>query len=388
MERPGKNDESQRDGLVSGPVRGRGSALNPGNRFEDVRLHVLAEHMNTLADERGVDGAGAIAPTQLRTQIQPDHARTVLNRVESPDLGFSWTLNPYRGCEHGCMYCYARPGHEYFGLSLGLDFETKLFAKHDAPELLRKELMRDAWSNEGVEPIVFSGVTDAYQPIERDLRITRRCLEVCLEFRQPVSIITKNALVVRDLDIFRAMHEHQGIRVGVSVTTLDAGLSGIMEPRASAPKARLDAIRTLADAGIPVTAMTAPIIPAINDAEIPALLKAVSDAGATHAGYVLLRLPHQIKDLFQDWLRRHFPQRAARVESLVRQTHDGELYDPRWFERQRGSGPVAAQIAATFTLFAKKHGLNTRWAPLNAGAFRRPGAQLGFDWGSTPDTSP
>lgn len=368
--------ESQVDALTAGPLRGRGAGLNPGNRFDDIRLHVLADHLNTLAQERGVDDDGVIARTSIATHVQHDASKSVLNQVQSPDLGFEWTLNPYRGCEHGCIYCYARPGHEYFGLSLGVDFETRLFAKHDAPDLLRKEMMRDSWSKDGVAPIMISGVTDPYQPIERELEITRRCLEVCLEFRQPVSIITKNALLLRDLDLFVKMHEYGGVRVAISLTTLDNQLASIMEPRASAPRARVEAVRTVATTGIPVTVMTAPIIPAINDMELPSLLQASSEAGARHAGYVLLRLPYQIKDLFLEWLRRHFPDRAAKVESLIRQTHHGELYDAKWFERQRGDGPIAKQIATTFQLFARRHGLDTAWSPLNRDAFRRPGEQM------------
>lgn len=376
MSHPPHNPDDHRDGLTTGPLRGRGAGINPGNRFEDIRLHVLADHLNSLAEERGLDEHGQIARTSIATHVQHDDAHTVLNHVQSPDLGFEWTLNPYRGCEHGCIYCYARPGHEYFGLSLGVDFETRLFAKHDAPQLLRKELMRDAWSKDGVRAIMISGVTDPYQPIERDLEITRKCLEVCLEFRQPVSIITKNALLLRDLDLFTKMHEYRGVRVAVSITTLDNSLASIMEPRASAPRARLDAVRAVAATGIPVCVMAAPIIPAINDAELPAILEAAKSAGASHAGYILLRLPYQIKNLFLDWLRRHFPDRAAKVESLIRQTHHGELYDSKWFERQRGEGPIADQINATFTVFARKHGLDSRWSPLNTSAFRKPGGQL------------
>ncbi len=269
-------------------MRGRGAGLNPGNRFEDVRLHVLGEHLDEIAtqDDDGV---------QVKTRVVRDASRTVINPVDSPDLAFDWTINPYRGCEHGCIYCYARPGHEYLSLSCGLDFETVILAKHDAPTLLRRELMKESWKG---ETIMMSGVTDPYQPVERALRITRGCLEVCAEFRQPVSLITKNRLILRDLDILLKLHEHGAVRCAVSLTTLDASLASKMEPRASSPGARLETIRVLASHGIPVTVMTAPIIPRINDHELPALLAAAAQAGASGAGYILLRLPHQIKALF------------------------------------------------------------------------------------------
>jgi DNA repair photolyase len=350
------------DALPHGPARGRGAQLNPGNRFENVRLHVLGEHLDEVRVEHP-EGC------RVATTVTPDVTRTVINPVDSPDLGFEWTINPYRGCEHGCIYCYARPGHEYLGMSSGLDFETRILAKHDAPELLRKELMRPSWTG---EPIMISGVTDPYQPVERELEITRRCLEVCAEFRQPVSMITKNPLITRDLDLFRRLHEFGAVRVAVSITTLDNELASKMEPRAGSPGARLRAVREIAAAGIPVAVMMAPIIPCINDREIPAVLEAAKEAGASSAGYVLLRLPHQIKALFLDWLQRHFPDRAAHVESLVRSAHGGDLYDSAWFERQRGSGAYAEQIARTFRLFKRRHGLDVPRGELSSAGFRRP----------------
>lgn len=356
--------EEYRDALSHGRARGRASGLNPGNRFEPIRLHVLGEHLDEQA-------AACPAGSRIPTTILPDRTRTIINRVDSPDLPFHWTINPYRGCEHGCIYCYARPGHEYLAMSCGLDFETKILAKHDAPALLRRELVR--WKHAG-EGIVMSGVTDPYQPIERDLRITRGCLEVLRDFRQPVSIITKNHLITRDLDIFREMlalsdarrprrdashgaPPRPPISCAISLTTLDNRLASKMEPRASAPRERLDAIAQLARAGVPVAVMTAPIIPGLNDREIPALLKAAKEAGATGAGWVLLRLPHQIKALFTDWLAREFPQRAAHVESLLRQCRGGALYDSRPGVRQRGEGEIAKQIGRTFGVFAKRYGL-------------------------------
>ncbi len=352
------------DALPTGPLKGRGAGTNPANRFENIRLHVLGDHLDAQAAE-------SPAPRQVPTTVLPDTTRSIINRVDSPDIGFEWTINPYRGCEHGCIYCYARPGHEYLSMSCGVDFETRILAKHDAPDLLRKELASPGWKGEA---IVMSGVTDPYQPVERELRITRRCLELMLECRQAVSLITKNPLITRDLDLFDRMNAYNGVHAAVSITTLDNSLAAKLEPRAGSPQARLAAVRALAQIGIPVTVMTAPIIPGINDHEIPALLDAAKAAGATSAGYVLLRLPHQIKDLFADWLQRHFPDRAAKIDSLIRQTRAGELYSAEFFDRMRGTGPVADQIAASFRLFSRRAGLDQRHPPLNTAAFTRPQA--------------
>jgi len=351
-----------RDAIPDGVPRGRGSEINPGNRFESLRLHVLGEHLDALAREGS-------RPPLVRTTITPDSSRSIINRVDSPDIPFRWTVNPYRGCEHGCIYCYARPTHEYLGLSCGLDFETKIHAKHDAPALLREALMSPTWQGEG---IVMSGVTDPYQPVERELRITRGCLEVMAEFRQAVSLVTKNHLITRDLDLLAKLREHNAVHAAVSLTTLDNRLAAKMEPRASSPRERLDAIRELSAAGIPVSVMTAPIIPGLNDREIPALLEAARDAGATSAGWVLLRLPFQIKDLFLEWLHRHFPERAAHIESLIRQARGGSLYESEPFVRHRGRGEHAAQIGRTFEVFAARLGLSRPTGPINTLAFRRP----------------
>lgn len=317
-------------------------------------MHVLGEHLDSVASDcpNGV---------QVSTRAGRDASRSIVNRVDSPDLKLGWTLNPYRGCEHGCIYCYARPTHEYLGMSCGLDFETRLVAKHDAPELLRRWIERPSWCG---EPIMLSGVTDPYQPVESELEITRRCLIVCLETRQPVTIITKSRLILRDLDVLEDLHRHELVHVALSITTLDSSLAARMEPRASSPSARLDAVAKVAATGVPVSVMMAPIIPAINDHEIPSVLKAASETGARRAGYVLLRLPYQIKDLFLDWLRRHFPDRAAKVESFIRESRGGELYDPRFFTRQRGVGPRARQIHETFTLFARRFGVDQEVPPL------------------------
>ena len=343
-------------------VRGRGAQLNPANRFEPISLHILAEHMEQVALEHP---EGARVPTR----VFRDNARTVINPVDSPDLHFKWTLNPYRGCEHGCVYCYARPTHETFGLSCGLDFETQIFAKENAPELLLMELAHPKWTG---EPIMMSGVTDPYQPIERALRITRRCLEVMASCAQPTTIVTKNAMVTRDTDLLSQLARSNAAGVAISITTLDNRLASTMEPRASAPAERLRAIRTLADAGVPVSVMVAPVIPAINDHEIPAILKAAADHGATGAGYVLLRLPDQIKDLYLDWLAREFPDRAAHAENQLRDARRGDLYQSRWNERQRGVGPRAEQIRSVFDMFKRTLHLDKRGITLNSGAFRRP----------------
>jgi DNA repair photolyase len=329
-------------------ARGRGAQISPGNRFERLSLHVLPEHIDEILAE-APDGR------QLRTLIYPDRTRTVINRVDSPDLGFRWSINAYRGCEHGCTYCYARPGHETLGFSSGLDFEARIVAKLDAPDLLPRELARPRWKR---EPIVMSGVTDPYQPVEKKLRLTRRILEVCRDAGQPVSLITKSALILRDLDILAPMAEAGLARAAVSITTLDNHLASSMEPRASSPVQRLRAVRELTDAGVPVHVMHAPIIPGLNDREIPALLAAAAEAGAVGAGYILIRLPHQVKAIFLDWLAREFPGRAAHIESLIRQCRGGGLYDPSFGVRQRGEGPVAEAIGQMFHLAARRAGLD------------------------------
>lgn len=363
-----------RDALLNGKVRGRGANLNPGNRFEDVRLHVLGEHLDEVAAEYP-EGR------QVRTTIVEDGTRSVVNRVDSPDLPFSWTLNPYRGCEHGCIYCYARPTHEYLGMSCGLDFETKIVAKRDAPELFRKFITRESWAR---EPIVLSGVTDPYQPMERELGITRACLEIARGEGQPMSLITKNHMITRDVDILAELASHGACHAAVSITTLDPKLAQVMEPRASSPRARLEAVRELTRAGVPTFVMTAPIIPGLNDHEIPALLEASAEAGAKGAGFVLLRLPYQIKALFLEWLQRHFPDRAAKVESFIRESRDGELYRSEFFTRHRGTGERAASIERTFALFQKRYGLNGRWTPLKPGPRRlREGEQMGLFGGGS-----
>ena len=368
------------DALPHGPVRGRGAPINPANRFESTRLHVLGDHLDALAAERACEQAQAegdastieltLGERQEKTTVLADQSQTIINPIDSPDLPMKWSLNPYRGCEHGCIYCYARPTHEYLGFNSGLDFETKIMAKFDAADLLRKQLSKKSWQP---QPIMMAGVTDIYQPIEAKLGITRQCLQVLAQARQPGGLITKNRLVTRDLDLLQELAQHQAVRVAVSITTLDAELAMKMEPRTSTPRDRLRAVSDLASAGVPVSVMVAPILPGLTDREVPAILKAAADAGATHAGYVLLRLPHQVKALFLSWLEKHYPQRASHVESLIRDTREGELYNAKWRTRQRGQGQVAQQIESIFRVFARKYKLDQPLSPLSGDAFRRPG---------------
>ncbi len=507
------------------PVRGRGTALNPANRFDKLSLDVLPP-----ADQPGPPGPPG--GSQVPTRVYYDSTRTIINRVDSPDLPFRWTINPYRGCEHGCTYCidgetrvlmadrssrrlgdlrpgdeicgtvrqgrlrrlattsvlahwethkpayrltlqngtefitsadhrfltpggwklvdrdqrnnelgppltvgdlllgigapgscasdligaglrvatiellgterqlfdittgtgdfiangivshncYARPTHEALGFSCGLDFETKIVAKPEAPRLLRQELSSPGWRP---EPIVMSGVTDPYQPLEAKLRITRACLEVLADYRQPVSLVTKSRLICRDLDLLAQLARCGAVGAAISVTTLDPKLAAVMEPRASRPQDRLRAIRELSQAGIPVMVLAAPIVPGLNDREIPAILRAASEAGARSAAWVMLRLPHQVKTLFLDWLRVHFPDRAARIEGLLRDVRGGALYDARFGTRQRGSGAAAEQIAAMFKVFARRYGLDAPLPRPSADSFRCPEATLFDDLDST-----
>lgn len=366
------------DGIVDGVagssgsvrgLRGRGAAINPGNRFEKARLTVLGEFLDHDAAERSTDGS--LSLPVLPTTVYADTTGSIINRVDSPDLPFSWTVNPYRGCEHGCVYCYARPTHETLGWSCGVDFETKIMAKRDAAALLAKELDHPRWKP---ETIVMSGVTDPYQPIERSLRITRACLEVLAARNQPVAIVTKNRLVTRDIDLLAGLAKVNAAAVSVSLTTLDRDVARKMEPRASAPEDRLRAMRELTEAGVPVTVMTAPIVPGLTDHELPRLLEAAAEAGATSAGWVMLRLPHQIKDVFLEWAAREFPQRAGRIEAAVRGMRGGALYISEWGKRHRGEGPLAEQIAANFRVFARRFGLDRARTPLSGAAFRRGNA--------------
>lgn len=354
--------------------KGRGARANPTGRFEKQRIE-------PDLDALGADPTSCPDGDAKRTQTLPDPSRTALTFNRSPDIPFDASLNPYRGCEHGCAYCYARPTHEYLGYSAGLDFETKILVKERAPELLRRELSSPRWNP---QVVALSGVTDAYQPIERRLELTRRCVEVFTEFRNPITIITKNALVARDIDLFRTLAESQAISVSLSITTLDAELQRDLEPRASAPHERLRAIEKLAKAGIPTSVMVAPIIPGLTDEETPAILEAAASAGATGAGHIVLRLPHGLRDLFDDWLLCHRPLRRKKVLSRLESLRGGRLNDPRFGTRMRGEGRFAEQVRGVFELWARKQGLDGPHPPLSTAAFRRPGGtQLSLDLGGT-----
>jgi DNA repair photolyase len=342
-------------------IKGRGAAVQPANPYVAVRLENDFEH---LATDDELPGQMNRPPTQYL----PDASQSIVTENNSPDIGFRYSVNPYRGCAHGCSYCYARPYHEYLGLSAGLDFETKVFVKHRAAELFREFLSRPQWQP---ETIAFSGITDCYQPAEREFRVTRGCVEVAAEFGQPIGIITKNALVTRDIDLLARLAEHRAACVSLSITTLDAKLARVMEPRTSSPEARLRAIRELSAAGIHVNVMTAPMIPGLNDSELPAILQAAREAGARSAGYVLLKLPTTVRDVFTDWLRRSYPDKADRIESLIRSTRAGKLNDSQFGRRQVGSGNVADLIANTFRVWTTKLGFDDH-PHLNRGAFRPP----------------
>jgi DNA repair photolyase len=351
-------------------ARGRGSQLNPPNRFGGVHYEVDFEHLEE--DEDFLEGL-----RNRPTEYLPDRARTIVSENDSPDVGFRYSINPYRGCSHGCSYCYARPTHEYLGLNAGLDFETKIYVKEAAPELFREFLSRDRWEP---EPIAFSGNTDCYQPAERTFRLTRRCLEVAAEFRQPISLITKNALVLRDLDILGRMAEDNLVHVNVSITTLDPELVRSMEPRTSTPAARLRTVQALRQAGVPVRVLVAPVVPGLNDEEIPAILAAAKDAGAQHAAFMMLRLPLTVAPVFLEWLARTQPGRAKKVESRVRGMRGGLLNNSEFGARMRGSGEIARQIAALFRVFARRHGLVGGLPPHDCSKFRRPGPKSEQLW--------
>ena len=309
-----------------------------------------------------------------RTQFFRDHSQTVIARNDSPDVGFTASLNPYRGCEHGCIYCYARPTHEFLGFSAGLDFESKIMIKEDAPELLRAELMSPKWQP---QVIFMSGVTDCYQPVEAKLKLTRRCLAVLAEFRNPVFIITKNRLVTRDLDLLSDLARHHAAGVWLSITTLDTELRKVMEPRTSPPAVRLAAIRELAQAGVPTGVNVAPVIPGLTDHEMPAILQAAAEAGATAAGYTVVRLPYGVAPLFEKWLGRHFPDRKEKVLNRLRSLRHGKLNDSRWGTRMSGKGIFADQIGQMFKVARRKAGIQNDAGELSVAAFRRPcGAQL------------
>jgi len=362
-----------------GAIRGRGATANPTNRFErlhyerdEAALHAMRVH--DRADEAPesipVPGDECLGPNP-DTLFLRDPTRKILSRNASPDVPFDVSVNPYRGCEHGCVYCYARPGHEFLGFSAGLDFETRILVKEDAPQLLRAELANPRWRP---RLIGLSGVTDPYQPVERKTQLTRRCLEVMAEFRNPVGLITKNALVRRDIDVLGQLAEVGAVAVNLSITTLDPALHRVLEPRTSSPTMRLEAVRALAEAGIPVGVNLAPVIPGLNCHEIPSILEAAAMAGARTAGHIVLRLPHGVKALFEAWLQTHRPDRAKKVLSRLRSMRGGQLNDPRFGSRMKGEGIYAQQIHDLFDLSLRRAGLARERTAPTAEFFRRPPA--------------
>ncbi len=357
--------------LGSKPLKGRGALSNPAGRFESRNL------------EEADDGWYADAQLDsIATTVEPDRARSVITTNDSPDIPFEYSINPYRGCENGCIYCYARPSHGYLGLSAGIDFETRLFYKAEAGKLLEQELARPGYV---CKPITIGANTDPYQPVERDLRVTREILEVLTRTRHPLTIISKSALVLRDLDLLTDLARDNLVSVAISVTTLSPDTKRSLEPRTASPNARLRALRELSEAGIPVAVMVAPVIPAITDHEMEDILESSRDAGARRAGYIVLRLPYEVNDLFQDWLKQHFPDRAAHVMSLIRDMRGGRDNDPRFGSRMRGTGPIAQLLQNRFKIACRRLGINAdgRSIPPNTQLFRPPavpGSQfsLGF----------
>src|SRR6266542_382128 len=346
-------------------IRGRGASWSPANRFE--KLHV------DLTDIDVVDvDSGAEEPPRRTTQYLRDGTKSIITRNSSPDVGFETSLNPYRGCEHGCIYCYARPTHEYLGFSAGLDFESKIIVKTNAPELLRAELERPRWKP---QVLVISGVTDPYQPVEKKLRITRGCLEVLAKFRNPVAIITKNRLVTRDADILRELAACNAAAVNISVTSLDSKLQRLLEPRTSPPQARLDTISQLRAAGIPVGVMVVPVMPRLTDHEVPKILEACAKAGAQFAGYTIVRLPWAVAPLFEHWLDEHFPDRKEKVLGRIRHLRGDRLNNSKWHTRMTGEGIFAEQIASLFEVACRRAGIGRR-PKLSSGGFRRTRKQL------------
>ncbi len=349
-------------------IKGRGTSLRPPGRFESRDTRRTDDGWGTIEEE--------LPP--LATTVTPERAKSIISRNESPDIGFSQSINPYRGCEHGCIYCYARPSHAYLNLSPGLDFETKLFFKPNAAELLDKELRKPDYKP---TTIVLGANTDPYQPVERRLQVTRGILEVLARFRHPVGITTKGAMIERDLDLLADLARDRLVGVGVTLTTLDPALKRTLEPRASSPQARLRVIRQLSEAGVPVRVMFSPVIPCVNDAELEQVLEAAAEAGASAASYVLLRLPYELKELFRDWLQAHLPQRAAHVMSLINQSRGGKDNDPEFGRRMRGTGQFAELIAKRFALARRRYGLDRPQPGLDHSLFRVPpasGDQMGL----------
>lgn len=342
-------------------VKGRAAAFNTPNRFEQLHIEQMDEEFAQTNEKPAV-----------QTVFYKDSTRSILARNESPDIPFTYSVNPYRGCEHGCIYCYARPSHEYLGFSAGLDFETRILVKMEAPLLLARAFSRKSWIP---QMVALSGNTDPYQPVERSLELTRRCLEIFLQFRNPVSIVTKNALIVRDIGFLQEMAALDLVHVMISITSLDRELLGAMEPRASAPDQRLQAIERLASGGIPVGVNAAPIVPGLTDEELPDILKAASDHGAATASYMLVKLPGPVQQLFLEWVRRTVPLRADRILNRIRDTRSGFLNDPRFCTRMTGEGEIAGMIARLFDIHTRKLGLSHEWQDLSTKQFRRTRAE-------------
>ena len=350
--------------------RGRGTLLNPAGRFEPLAMEPDPEAGPGPFSANGDEKSG---PPPVPTRYFRDSSRSLITRNDSPDIPFTHSINVYRGCEHGCIYCYARPYHEYLGLSAGLDFETKILVKERAPEILRAELGRRTWDG---EPLAMSGVTDAYQPVERRLQLTRRCLEVMAECRQPVGVITKSALVERDADLLGDLARHGAAHAWLTLTTLDEDLRRISEPRAPTAHARLGAVARLAEAGVPAGVIISPVIPGLTDHEIPAILDRARQAGASYAAFTMLRLPHGVAALFEAWLEEHFPARKEKVLGRLRQLRGGCLTDARFGHRMSGEGAFADLTAQLFHKARERAGLAEGPPPLSNLAFRRPAGEL------------
>ncbi len=352
--------------MHSGTIKGRGAGFNPPNRFEELHVGPPPEDLAQYFEEPDVE-------RKVPTKFYLDSTKTILSKNDSPDLGFSFSINPYRGCEHGCIYCYARPSHEYLGFSSGIDFETKILVKLHAARLLEEEFQKPSWEP---QVVAFSGNTDCYQPIERELEITRQCVQVFLKYRNPVGIITKNALILRDLDLLKELASLNLVCVTLSITTLDNHLARIMEPRTSAPHKRLETIEVLAKNGIPAGVNLAPVIPGLNDVEIPAILKAASEHGATFAGHTIVRLSYALKDLFVDWVKRHLPEKAPKIINRIRSVRGGKMSDSNFGKRMTGEGKLAESIHQLFDSSCKRYHLKEERIHLTTATFTRDFSQL------------
>ncbi len=345
-------------------IKSRGAGFNPPNRFEKLHIDYFDEDLDD-----GLMNNEALRRSPAAFYF--DSTKEILAKNDSPDVGFTFSINPYRGCEHGCIYCYARPSHEFLGFSSGIDFETRIMVKLDAPKLLEQTFLKKSWQPQSIE---LSGNTDCYQPVERRLELTRRCLEVFLRYKNPVSVITKNALITRDMDILKELSELNLVTAAISITTLNRDLSRKLEPRTSVPSQRFETVKALAEAGIPVGVMVAPIIPGLNDREIPSIIKQASDSGASFAGKIILKLPYSVKDLFLDWLERNYPEKASKIINRVKDVRRGKLNDPEFFSRMSGKGEIAESISQLFRASCKKYGLNKTKTYIAEKLFTRPAA--------------